>query len=119
MVSKDLIKFVKEARKQGYDDYQIKRILLKHGWHVHELEDAFSSLKIRPKFKNKVCIYLDSDVLKAIEKRAKKNMLTIPEQIEDVLRRSVVNTLGRRSMKPENLDDMLVGIFSRKTRRRR
>jgi len=110
-----LVKFIKEARKRGFDDFQIKEPLLKHGWPIDEIEKAFSVLKPRYKFKNKICVYLDSDVLKILEKRAKRNMFTLSEQIDDILRRSVVSSkIFKR--KEEKLDDMLVSLFSRKRR---
>ena len=114
-----LVKFIKEARRRGYDDLQIKEPLLKHGWPVDEIEKAFSSIKnLKPehKFKNKVCIFLDSEILKNLEKRAKKNMLNLHEQIEDILRRSCVNS-RKLKRQEEKLDDMLVGLFSRKRRK--
>ncbi len=105
-----LVKFIKEARKRGFDDFQIKEPLLKNGWPHAEVERAFSFITPRYKFKNKVCIFLDSNVLNILEKRAKKNMFNLHEQIEDILRRSSINARGR---KKEKLDDLLVSIFSR------
>ncbi len=111
-----LVKFIKEARKRGFDDYQIKTPLLQHGWPLEEIEKAFSHLKPAYKFKNKVCIFLDSKILKILEKRAKRNMFTISEQIEDILRRSVVSSRNMKKQE-EKLDDMLVSLFSRKQRK--
>lgn len=112
----ELTKFIKEARSKGYDDLQIKEILMKHSWPIEEIEKAFSSFKPKYKFKNKVCIFLDTDLLKIIEKRAKKSMFTIPEQIEDILRRSCVRTKSMKAQS-EKLDDMLITLFSRKKRK--
>ncbi len=116
MIHKELVTFIKEARKQGYDDYQIKEPLMKNGWHIEEIEEAFASLKPHPKFKNKVCIYLDSDVLKLLDRRARRNMFTLTEQIDDILRRSVLNAKKLRR-ETEKLDDMLIGLFSRKRKK--
>ena len=122
--NKDLVKFIKEARNRGFDDYQIREPLLKQGWALDEIEAAFFSLRpekhMRFKFKNKIEVYLSNDLLKIIEKRAKKNMLTLPEQIEDILRRSCIN-LKKKSFLPKGkIDDLLVNIFSRqKTGRRK
>jgi len=116
MADRRLTRFIKEARKRGFDDYQIKEPLLRKGWPIEIIEEAFASLKPKVKFKNKLTIYLDSEVLEAIDKRARKNIFTIPEQIEDILRRSVINSKVAGSVKPEKLDDMLVGVFSRQTR---
>ena len=109
----ELISFIKLARKRGYDDFQIKEPLLKKGWPFEEIEKAFATIKPKYKFKNKVCIDIDSDILKMLEKRAKKNIFTISEQIEDIIRRSCIN-LKKRKKDDEKLDDMLVRIFSRK-----
>jgi len=43
-------------------------------------------------------------------------MLNVNEQVEDIVRRSVANQ--KPSAKKEKLDDMLVGLFSRKTRKK-
>ena len=120
--NKDLIKFIKEARRRGFDDFEIRKPLLKQGWPLDEIESAFFS--IRPKkrvhvlFKNKIEIYLNDDVLKLIVKRAKKNLLTLPEQIEDILRRSTLS-LKKGKMTKENIDDLLVALFSRQKRNKK
>ncbi|HRZ85577.1 MAG TPA: hypothetical protein P5277_02245 [Candidatus Paceibacterota bacterium] len=113
MVNQELVKFVKEARNRGFDDIQIKEVLLKNRWPLDDIELAFAKTKPPLKFKNKVCIYLDSEVLKQIEKRANKNMLTVTEQIEDILRRSAINSKKLKSQS-EKLDDMFISLFSRK-----
>ena len=118
----DLVKFIKEARKRGFDDYEIREPLLKEGWALDEVEAAFFSLRPKKRehisFKNKVTIYLNNDLLKLIEKRAKKNMLTLPEQIEDILRRSTLS-LKKGKLTGEKLDDLLVSLFSRQKRTKR
>ena len=48
-----------------------------------------------------------------IEKRAKRNMLTVPEQIEDIVRRSCVNT-KKNSEVQDKVDDLFLKLFSRK-----
>jgi len=118
----DLVKFIKEARKRGFDDYEIRTPLLKEGWAVYDVECAFNSLKPKKRehinFKNKVTIYLNNDLLKLIEKRAKRNMLTLPEQIEDILRRSTLS-LKKGKLTGEKIDDLLVSLFSRQKRTKR
>jgi len=114
MPNKELVEFIKEARKRGFDDWQIKEPLLKNNWPIEEIEKAFYELKPKYKFKNKISIFLDSDILKIIDKRAKKNMFTIGEQIEDILRRSCLRLSTTK--KEEKLDDLLVSLFSRKKR---
>jgi len=110
--NQNLVKFIKEARKRGFDDYQIREPLLRKGWPFDEIEKAFCVLKPKFKYKNKVSVFLDSDLLKKLEKRAGKNMLTLPEQIEDILRRSTLSL--KKTTKEEKLDDKLVALFSRK-----
>ncbi len=116
-----LVKFIREARKRGFDDYSIRTPLLKQGWPVAEVECAFDSVKRTKRetehlsFKNKVVIYLRNDLLKLLEKRARKNMLTLPEQIEDTLRRSCLS-MKKKPLTSEKLDDLLVSLFSRQKR---
>lgn len=118
MPNLNLIKFIKEARKRGFDDYEIREPLIKNSWPILEIDAAFNALKPKKRvhytFKNRVEIYLDNDLLKMIDKRAKKNMLTLPEQIEDILRRSCLSLKNRKLLPETKLDDMLVGIFSRR-----
>ncbi|HLD97725.1 MAG TPA: CopG family transcriptional regulator [Candidatus Nanoarchaeia archaeon] len=116
MVNKELVNFIKEARKRGFDDYQIRKPLLDNNWPIHEIEKAFASLspKTHLKYKNKVTIYLDSSVLKVLEKRADKSLMTLSEMIEDILRRSAINSKKIKKSE-EKLDDMFISLFSRKT----
>ncbi len=116
MANKDLVKFVRESRKRGFDDYQIREPLLNKGWSSEEIEKAFFVLRPKYRYKNKVSIFLDSKLLKNLEKRADKNILTLPEQIEDILRRSVLSS-GKKTPKEEKMDDRLVTLFSRKYRK--
>ena len=113
--NQELVKFIKEARKRGFDDWQIREPLLKKGWPFEEIEKAFVFLKPKSnyEYKNKLNVYLDSEILKKLEKRADKNMLTLHEQIEDILRRSCLSA-GKQTFKEEKLDDKLVAIFSRR-----
>jgi hypothetical protein len=66
----------------------------------------------------KITIDLDENVRKVLMKRAKKNLLTLREQIEDILRRSCVRSAGK-SYYNEKVDDKLVGIFSRSRKGRK
>ena len=108
-----LIDFITEARKRGFSDKIIKEALLDKGWPITKIDNAFESLNPKFKSKNQVSIFLSDDLLKTLERRARKNMQTISEQIEDILRKSCVTYKGGVSS-PEKLDDRLVGIFSRK-----
>ena len=111
---KELASFIKEARKRGFDDWEIRAPLLKKGWPLKEIEKAFASLseKTHLKFKNRVCIWLNNDLLKLIEKRANKNLLNLHEQIEEILRRSCLNF--KKTKKGEKIDDLFITFFSRK-----
>ena len=110
-----LIKFIKEARKRGFDDFEIKSPLLEKGWPIEEIGRAFSKIKVKKEkleFKNKVCIWLDNSLLKLIEKRANKNLMNVHEQIEDILRRSCLNM--KTTQKQDKIDDLFLTFFSRK-----
>jgi len=63
----------------------------------------------------KVTISLSDKEVKVLEKRAKKNMLSLTKQIEDIIRRSAIRTKspGVSKVTP---DDRLVQIFSREMR---
>jgi hypothetical protein len=114
MADKTLIEFIKEARRRGFEDYEIRKPLLERGWTLEQLKEAFAELKETSRYKNQISVYLDSRILHSLEKRAKRNLLTISEQIEDIVRRSVAVSRRRTIRTPEKLDDLLVGLFSRK-----
>jgi len=112
-----LTDFIKEARKRGFDDSQIRKALLNYGWTEEKISQGFEA--ITPKFKNKnqICIFLSDELIEALEKRAKKNMFTLGEQIEDILRRSSIRKAT--STETEKIDDLLVSCFSRSQRGRK
>jgi len=60
-----------------------------------------------------ITISIDKEVEKILEKRAKKNLLTLREQIEDILRKSAVRTKSGTTRSDPKVDDRLVSIFSR------
>jgi len=60
-----------------------------------------------------ITIDIDEDIKKIISKRAKANLLTLREQIEDILRKSAVRTKTSEKYKQIKIDDKLVAIFSR------
>jgi hypothetical protein len=66
-----------------------------------------------------ITINIDEDVKKIISKRAKKNLLSLREQIEDILRRSAVMTKKSSGYKAIKVDDRLVHAFSREKRGRK
>jgi hypothetical protein len=60
-----------------------------------------------------ITITIDEDEEKALQKRAKKNLMTIEEQVRDIVRRSCVNASSKTSTPKLDIDDRLVSIFSR------
>ncbi len=66
----------------------------------------------------KLTIDLSDEEVKILEKRAKKNMLSLREMIEDIVRRSCIRSKisGTSRLK---CDDKLVGIFSKEKRGRK
>lgn len=59
-----------------------------------------------------ITISIDEDVKKILSKRANRNLFTLREQIEHILRTSAVRT-KTTSSREIPCDDKLVGIFSR------
>jgi hypothetical protein len=120
MPNSKLLQFILESRKRGFDDWQIKEPLLKGGWKEELVNEAFIYISKKAKQKNKslvknaVTIYLDDDLVKTIDKRAKKNMMNFNEQVEDILRRSCLNIKKKSSTSDNDLDDKFIGLFSRK-----
>lgn len=115
---KELVNFITEARKRGFSDFQIRKALVESNWPERFVEKAFQSFS--PKFKlakNQLCIFLSGNVLAELEKRAKKNMMNVEEQIEDILRRSC----ARKSISSpqEKIDDLLISCFSRSRKGRK
>jgi hypothetical protein len=64
--------------------------------------------------KSRITIYIDSDLRKALEKRAAKEMLSLEELVIDIVRRSAVSYKGK-SQTVDNVDDKFLTFFSRKT----
>jgi len=117
MLNQKLVNFITEARKRGFSDTQIKNALIKNNWPDNTVEGAFNFLQPKYKIKNQVCVFLSDEILKVLEKRSKKNMLTIHEQIEDILRRSCIRK--STSISQEKIDDFLVSVFSRSPKGRK
>jgi len=67
----------------------------------------------------KLSISLDDDEVKILEKRAKKNLFSLKEQIEDIIRRSCVTYKGGKKYHTVKVDDRLVAVFSRDQRGRK
>jgi len=114
-----LVKFIIEARKRGFDDYQIREPLIKKGWPAASVEAAFNIItekeNKKSKPRNAFTIYLDEDIVEMIEKRAKKNMMDFNEQVQDILRRSCLSMKNQKKITEEKgLDDKFITLFSRK-----
>jgi hypothetical protein len=92
----------KGIHKQGYN----KKIMTNNAVEIIESNQK--------KGDNQVTLFLEDDLLNLLEKRAKKNMMTVSELVEDILRRSTLNQKNKKSIYDGKIDDKLVGIFSRK-----
>ena len=64
--------------------------------------------------KKSISIELDESLIKAIEKRAKSNHLSIREQLKDIIVRSMANYGRTRKSYSDPKVSKLVKIFSRK-----
>lgn len=64
-------------------------------------------------------IELDEKELKILKKRSKDNLLSIKEQVEDIIRRSCISSARRSGYRPIKCDDKLVAVFSRDQRGRK
>ncbi|MBS3086917.1 hypothetical protein J4422_04430 [Candidatus Pacearchaeota archaeon] len=64
-----------------------------------------------------ITIDIDDKVHKVLSARAKKNLMTIREQAEDIIRRSAANF--KKSTPEDKIDDTLVSVFSRNKKGRR
>ncbi len=65
-----------------------------------------------------ITIRFGDELYEEIKKRAKKNYLSVPELIEDIVRRSMISYKGG-IRRPIKIDDKLVAIFSRERRGRK
>ena len=59
--------------------------------------------EINLKESSSIMIFLDEELRDALEKRAKKNMFTLTEQIEDILRRSTLSQKLKRTLPEDKL----------------
>ena len=111
---KTVLNFIIEARKRGFSDMQIRRALEEKNYPSNLIDKSFEELNPKFKLKNQVCIFLPNEILSALEKRANKNMLTLSEQIEDIIRRSCINK--KTTTQQGKVDDLLLACFSRAKR---
>ena len=63
-----------------------------------------------------ITVKLSDDEEKVLTKRAKKNMMSLTEQVQDIIRRSCVNQISKSELPKDDIDDKLVSIFSRRKR---
>ena len=121
-IDERLLTFISEARRRGYSDSKIKQALIEKSWPADEVEQAFHLAKLSESEQNskkeggkfKIEVYLETEVFKNVEKRARKNMLSVPEQIEDIVRRSCVRSKLIKPFQSEKIDDLLISVFSRR-----
>jgi len=115
MINKQLVDFILEARKRGFSDFEIKKVLIDNKWEERIIDEAFKEINLtnlkKSNIKNQVCIFISDDILSVLEKRAKKNLMNLEEQIQDILRRSCVRK--KTTIQQEKIDDLLVSCFSR------
>ena len=69
--------------------------------------------------KKQVNLRIDTKVYTLIEKRAKKNLFTVDEMIEDIIRRSMISYISGPTKSRFKPDDKLVAVFSREKRGRK
>jgi hypothetical protein len=117
MSVKILTKFVKEARKRGFSDLDIRKEVKLKGYSLLDLEKVFIKLQPKVYYKNQICLFLNKEVIDILQKRAKKNKFNLSEQIEDILRRSSIRKSTKKSS--DKIDDLLLKCFSRSTRGRK
>ncbi len=65
-----------------------------------------------------ITIRLSDEEVKILKKRGKKNLLNLREQVEDIIRRSCINSKLIKNP-TEKIDDKFVGIFSRQNKGRK
>ena len=66
-----------------------------------------------------ISLRFDSEIFDLIEKRAKKEFLSVRELIEDIIRRSIISWRGKAGNRRIKVDDTLVELFSREGRNRK
>jgi hypothetical protein len=117
MSIKILKDFISKARERGFSDSIIKNALEEKGWPYKKIEEGFLATQPKLKYKNQVCLFLSNDIINVLEKRSRKNMFTLSEQIQDILRRSCMKK--STSLKTDNIDDLLIKCFSRSQKGRK
>ena len=65
-----------------------------------------------------ISIQLSDEEIKILTRKAEKNLLSLKEQIEDIIRLSVLRT-KKKPLSQQKIDDTLVSIFSREKKGRK
>ena len=60
-----------------------------------------------------ITISISEEIKKVISKRAKKNLISVKEQIEEIIRQSAIRTKSGTGVSKFKVDDRLVEVFSR------
>lgn len=108
-------KAIKPVKKPSINtENKIKQEIQEHQQLNKDLQDLELDAEVNLKNNSSVILFLDEELREALEKRAKKNMFSLTEQIEDILRRSTLNQKLKRTLPEDKLDDKLIGLFSRK-----
>jgi len=68
--------------------------------------------------KRSISILIDSEVFFTLEKRAKRELMTIRELVTDILRRSVIAS-KRKGYEEPKIEDKFIEYFSRHSRGRK
>lgn len=66
--------------------------------------------------KKTITIQLEKEAIDELEKRAKKELLSLSDLIEEILRRSVLSYKGTSSTE-DKVDDKFISYFSRKKKK--
>jgi len=113
MVDKKVVDFIRESRRRGFGDDAIAQKLSDAGWSINEIDAAFNAVKnTTPKVR--LCANIDEDVAKMLARRAKRNMMSIEEQVEDILRRSCVSMRKKTPGEEKMVGNGFISIFSRR-----
>ena len=65
-----------------------------------------------------ISVFIDEEEEDILNKRAKKNLMTLNEQVQDIIRRSCVNA-KKNYVPQDSCDDRLVQIFSKQNKGRK
>ncbi|MCX8159091.1 MAG: hypothetical protein N3D20_02265 [Candidatus Pacearchaeota archaeon] len=113
MVEEKVIEFVRECRRRGFSNEQIKDKLIEGGWSFKEIDEAINFVK-KTTQKIRLCIGIDEEVAKMLIRRAKRNMMSVEEQAEDILRRSCVSMRKKPLTEEKIVGNHFISIFSRR-----